>query len=55
MEGEKRCQEQPGAEGESQWSDFMDAEDKGTSRKWRLSARSCCRRSQKKLRDLETG
>lgn len=36
--GEKRHQEQPGAEGESLWSGFTDAEDKGISRKRELSA-----------------
>lgn len=35
---EKRHQEQPGAEGESLWSGFTDAEDKGISRKRELSA-----------------
>lgn len=38
MCGEKRHQEHPGAEGESLWSGFIDAEDKGISRKMELSA-----------------
>lgn len=36
--GDKRHPEQPGAEGESLWSGFMDGEDKGMSRKRLLSA-----------------